>query len=294
VSADALVEYIKKVADDRGLLPLSAYKEIAAEFSISFKDIERVVLERGLFPLRFQRQRNLLGSACQLRLLNAKVAIVGCGGLGGSIFEMLLRLGVGHLLVIDPDFFCESNLNRQLLATTENLGRYKVDAAFERAQQVNPVTEIETLNQVFQSASGETRLTSCDLVFDSLDSVSDRLELAQLCARNNLMLIHGAVAGWCGQMAPVVPGSERMAQIYPETYPENFPENSDSSLPAAEIEALVDNIAPTVNTVAALQVAAAIKYLCDFSSASEPHFRSGGELTGCFIDLTEPDLERLR
>jgi len=289
VSADALVESIRKAADNEGLLPLSAYKEIAAEFLITYKEIERIALESGFFPLRFQRQRNLLGSACQLHLFNAKVAVIGCGGLGGSIFEMLLRLGVGHLLVIDPDFFSESNLNRQFLATSANLGCYKVDAAFERGQLVNPVAEIETLNQVFQSASGEARLRSCDLVFDALDSVSARLELAQLCTRNNLMLIHGAVAGWSGQMIPVPSGSEKMAQIYPEIYSGNA-----AAVPAAEIRALVDNIAPTVNVVAALQVAAAIQYLCDSSFKSGSDIQCEGNLSGCFIDLTGPELERLR
>jgi len=289
VSAAALVEFIRKAADNDGFLPLSAYKNIAARFLITYNEIEKVTLESGFFPLRFQRQRNLLGSACQLRLLNAKIAIVGCGGLGGSVFEMLLRLGVGHLLVIDPDFFCESNLNRQLLATTANLGCYKVDVALERGQLVNPVAEIETVNQVFQSSAGKARLASCDLVFDALDSVSARLELAQLCTRNNLMLIHGAVAGWSGQMAPVIPGSEKMAQIYPESYPEN-----SAAAPVAELKALVDNIAPTVNAVEALQVVAAIQYLCDAGFNSGSDLRFGDKLTGCFIDLTGPELELLR
>ncbi len=287
--AVALVEFIRKVADNDGFLPLSVYKDIAAKFLITYNEIEKVALENGFFPLRLQRQRNLLGYVRQLRLLNAKVAVVGCGGLGGSVFEMLLRLGVGHLLVIDPDFFCESNLNRQLLATSDNLGHYKVDAALERGQLVNPVVAIETLNQVFQSASGTTLLVTCDLVIDALDSISARLELAQLCARNNLMLIHGAVAGWNGQMVPVPPGSEKMARIYPGS----FPVASASSVSVSEIETLVENIAPTVNAVAAFQVAAAIQYLCNSGSNSGSDLQFGDKLTGCFIDLMGPELELL-
>ncbi len=282
----ALLEYIRKVADGEGLLSLSAYRDIAAEFSISYKDIERVALVNGFFPLRLQRQRKLFGSAQQLRLLDAKVAIVGCGGLGGSIFELLLRIGVGHLLVIDPDFFVESNLNRQLLATTANLGGSKVAAALERGRQVNPVAEVEGLKQVFQSRAGQARLASCDLVLDALDSVSARLELAQLCARNDLRLIHGAVAGWYGQMAPVLPGSKKMARIYPGSYSEQ-----SISSPIAEGQGSVDNIAPTVSAVAALQVAAAVQCLCDFSSSSEPEYQSETEFAGCFIDLIGPELE---
>ena len=288
LSSAALVEYIRKFVDAEGLLPWSAYKNIAVRFAITYRDIEETALKNGFFPLRLQRQRNLLGSAQQLYLLNAKVAIVGCGGLGSTIFEMLLRIGVGHLLVIDPDFFIESNLNRQLLATTANLGGYKVDAALERGQLVNPVAEIETLNQVFQSAAGQARLASCDLVLDALDSVTARLELAQLCARNQLMLIHGAVAGWYGQMVPVPSGSEKMAQIYPGSNPEIL-----LAAPAPELEDPTDNLAPTVNAVAALQVAAAVQYLCDSGAKPEADLQLKSRIEGCFIDLTEPALERL-
>ena len=277
---EALVDFLKKAADAEGLLSLSAYREAADEFSVTYNEIERIILENGLFPLRYQRQRVLLNSLNQLRLLKAKVAIVGCGGLGGSIFEMLIRLGVGHLLVIDPDFFVESNLNRQLLATPGNLGCYKVEVAQERGKIVNPVVHIETLNQVFQSTEGRRRIAGCDLVFDALDSIPARLELAELCLEDDLMLIHGAVAGWYGQMVPVAPGSQKMALIYPESSLNNPDYISESG-----VETLVDNLAPVVNTVAALQVVAGLKYLFD----SDPD----GRLPGCFIDLSEFELESL-
>ena len=277
---EALVDFLKKAADAEGLLSLSAYREAADEFSVTYNEIERIILENGLFPLRYQRQRVLLNSLNQLRLLKAKVAIVGCGGLGGSIFEMLIRLGVGHLLVIDPDFFVESNLNRQLLATPGNLGCYKVEVAQERGKIVNPVVHVETLNQVFQSTEGRRRIAGCDLVFDALDSIPARLELAELCLEDDLMLIHGAVAGWYGQMVPVAPGSQKMALIYPES----SLKNPDHIL-ESEVETLVDNLAPVVNTVAALQVVAGLKYLFD----RDPD----GRLPGCFIDLSEFELESL-
>jgi molybdopterin/thiamine biosynthesis adenylyltransferase len=281
VAVATLETYLRKVADSDGLLSLSAYAKAAAEFSVTYLEIERVILENGLFPLRYQRQRVLFGNLQQLRLLRAKVAIVGCGGLGGSLFEMLVRLGVGHLLVIDPDFFVESNLNRQLLATSANLGRYKVEVALERGKLLNPVVQVETLNQVFQTPAGQQRLTDCDLVFDALDSIPARLELADFCSQSKLMLIHGAVAGWYGQMVPVVPGSEKMSQIYPVSSSAS-PENGGKAGSATA----VDNFAPTVNTVAALQVAAGLKYLLASGTTAN--------LSGCFIDLAALELELLR
>jgi len=276
VSIKELKDYLLKLADSDGLLPLSAYKKAAENFSLTYKDIEKIVLENGLFPKRYQRQRAIFGNIQQLCLLRARVAIIGCGGLGGSIFEMLVRIGVGHLLVIDPDFFVESNLNRQSLATSTNLGRTKVEVAAEWGRLVNPVTHIEALNQVFQSSEAEARLSTCDLVFDALDSIPSRLELALLCDRHKLMLIHGAVAGWYGQAAPIVPGSAQMTRIYPDV-------SGTGDNPASRIETAIGNLAPTVNAVAALQVAAGLKYLfasdLDESSA------------GCFIDLSEPELE---
>ena len=280
MSFEALKSYLIKHADVEGLLPLSAYKKAAKKFSLTYIDIENVVLENGLFPRRFQRQRAIFGNIQQLRLLQSRVAIVGCGGLGGSIFEMLVRLGVGHLLVIDPDFFVESNLNRQSLATSANLGRDKVEAAAEWGRQVNPVIHIETLNQVFQSPGADARISSCDLVFDALDSIPARLELALLCDRHKLMLIHGAVAGWYGQAAPIMPGSAQMTQIYPD-----ITISGDDPNPTVGIEAVIGNLAPTVNAVAALQVAAGLKYLFK----SDPNEVAAG----CFIDLSGPELELL-
>ncbi len=281
MALERLKNYLIKLADTEGLLPLSAYKEIKGKFSLTDKDIEKVILENGFFPKRYQRQRAVFGNLQQLRLLQARVAIVGCGGLGGSIFEMLVRLGVGHLLVIDPDFFVESNLNRQSLATSANLGRDKVEVAVEWGRLVNPVIDIEPLNKVFQSSEAEDRLSTCDLVFDALDSIPARLELALLCDRHNLMLIHGAVAGWYGQAASVAPGSAKMTRFYPHASVSDAGHDATSS----GIEAAIGNLAPTVNAVAALQVSLGLKYLFkrdpDESSA------------GCFIDLSELELELL-
>ncbi|MEA1922061.1 MAG: HesA/MoeB/ThiF family protein [Pseudomonadota bacterium] len=269
-----VVNFLKASAVEGDLIPLAVYERAARKFSLTFREIEELILENGLFPLRYQRQRKLLAIWGQLRLLRSRVAVVGCGGLGGSVFEMLVRLGVGCLLVIDPDFFVESNLNRQFLATTATLGRYKAEVARERGVIINPVVTVEVLNQSFQSERGVQFLASCDLVFDALDSIPLRLQLAELCSAHDLFLVHGAVDGWYGQVAPIAPASETMAQIYPRAAPK---------APSTGLEKPVGNLSPTVNAVAALQVSAGLARLLDAQATSWS--------TGCFLDLLVPELD---
>ena len=273
-SDSLLVAFLKAAAVNDDLIPLTVYERAARKFLVTFKEIEEIVLENGLFPLRYQRQRNLFAAQGQLRLLQSRVAVVGCGGLGGYIVEMLVRLGVGCLLVIDPDFFVESNLNRQLLATTATLGRYKAEVASERGGIINPVVKVEALTQSFQSERGTQSLAACDLVFDALDSIPSRLQLAELCSDLDLLLIHGAVAGWYGQVARVPPASGTMARIYQTVGPEAQP---------AGLEGSVGNLSPTVNAVAALQVAAGLAHLLEGQQKSRP--------AGFFVDLLGLELE---
>src|SRR5512136_1109406 len=100
----------------------------ATYFNMTFAQVERIALEIGLLPARYQRNRNTISVKEQLRLFRAHVAVIGCGGLGGYVIEELARLGVGRITAIDPDVFEEHNLNRQLFSSPENLGKPKVEA----------------------------------------------------------------------------------------------------------------------------------------------------------------------
>jgi len=273
-AATAALEAFLVARAESGQVAWPVYEEAARRFSLSFHTIEMVVLSRGLFPLRYQRQQELLGAAGQLRLLQTRAALVGCGGLGGAIFEMLVRLGIGHIVVIDPDRFTESNLNRQLLASLENLGHLKVEAAGERARQLNPVVEVVPLAERFQSLSAASHLAGCELVFDGLDSVADRLELSQFCRREGLYMVHGAVSGWYGQGALLSPDAGELERFYPgaAVMSESISEGNDSA-----------NLVMTVNAIAALQVAGALRFLLQDSKESLPG--------GFFLDLSGPELE---
>src|SRR6185369_11130027 len=105
----------------------------------------------------------------------------GCGGLGGYIIEQLARLGVGELVVVDPDVFEEHNLNRQILSSLDNLGKSKVAAAVERVGAINPAVTVTPFEMAFCTANGPELLAGTRLVVDALDNIPTRLDLAEVC-----------------------------------------------------------------------------------------------------------------
>jgi len=137
MSANPLREFIHARAQG-DLLPWGSQCEAARWFGATLGEVEEVALAAGLLPARYRRNRETVSTADQLRLRRSRVAVIGCGGLGGYLVEQLARLGVGRLAVIDPDVFEEHNLNRQLLSSPAALGRPKVEVAAERVAAVNP------------------------------------------------------------------------------------------------------------------------------------------------------------
>ena len=130
-----LEAYVKKNADD-GLLTWARESEAAHRFGVSLRDVEDAALRAGILPLRYLRNRNTIGIGQQLRLLRSRVAVIGCGGLGGHVIEALARLGVGSITAVDPDVFEESNLNRQVFSSINVLGRNKAEVAAERVAEI--------------------------------------------------------------------------------------------------------------------------------------------------------------
>src|SRR5512147_1622181 len=123
-------------------LGVAQVTELAREHSADGREVEAAALAAGVVPLRYSRNMRSLSCEDQTVLLGAAAAVVGLGGLGGTVVEILARLGVGRLAVIDGDRFEDSNLNRQLLSSVEDLGRSKADVARERIHRVNPSVKV--------------------------------------------------------------------------------------------------------------------------------------------------------
>lgn len=197
-----------------GLLPWSAQCAAVKHFAISHAALEGLALENGLFPARYQRNRNMISVAEQSRLFRSRIAVIGCGGLGGYVIEELARLGVGHIVAIDPDIFEEHNLNRQILSTPATLGKAKVDAALERVAEINPAVTVTAVRDAFCLANGFELLAGVMVAVDALDSISYRLELAEVCTAAGIPMVHGAIGGWYGHVATQLPGDTTVQSIY--------------------------------------------------------------------------------
>lgn len=172
---------------------------------------EAVACESGHVPARYRRNLGTFGQMGQARLLRSSVMVVGLGGLGGYVAEQLARCGVGKIAGVDPDRFDATNLNRQLLATADNLGRYKADVAKERISGVNEAVEFTACACRIEDLDPNAYAT-CNLLFDCLDSIPTRLFLEETIF--DIPIVHGAIGGWYGQVALIEPGSRLLARIY--------------------------------------------------------------------------------
>ena len=165
---------------------------------------------------RYIRNLGALTEAECALLREKTVLVAGCGGLGGYLIEMLLRLGVGEIRAADGDRFEASNLNRQLLSAPALLGKGKAETAAERAAAVNPDVRFVALPEFVTEANVDELIQGCDAALDALDNIASRRLLANACARANVPLIHGAICGWSAQAAIVMPADGLMEQIYPD------------------------------------------------------------------------------
>lgn len=159
---------------------------------------------------RYSRNVSAITEEENRRLKDFKVCVIGCGGLGGYVIEMLGRIGIGTITAVDCDVFDETNLNRQILSDTTNIGQNKALAALERMGKVNPHIVINSVDLRFDSASGERIIKGHDAVIDALDNPQSKKLAGSLCEKLNIPLVHGAIAGWYGQVSTVYPGDDTM------------------------------------------------------------------------------------
>ncbi|MBR6808413.1 MAG: tRNA threonylcarbamoyladenosine dehydratase [Clostridia bacterium] len=129
---------------------------------------------------RFIRTELLLGAEAMCRLSRAKVIVFGAGGVGGAAIEALARGGVGEIHVVDPDSLSESNINRQILAVEDTVGKNKAEAAVERIKSINPrCVAIPHRHFYLPDDKGGIVLSDFDYVIDAIDTVSAKLALIE-------------------------------------------------------------------------------------------------------------------
>mgnify|MGYP001070776412 CR=1 FL=1 len=193
--------------------------ELARAHGVPAKEVQIAALHNEIVPERYCRNQNSLSCNEQISLLTSRVAIIGQGGLGGMVTEILTRIGVGALTLVDGDSFEESNLNRQLLSTLDALGDNKAETGRIRAAAINPAVEVEAVTDFLTRENGHAILAGADLAVDCLDSITSRFILEDACRSLRIPLVSAAIGGTAGQALVIFPEDTGLRTIYgpPET-----------------------------------------------------------------------------
>jgi len=183
---------------------------------------------------RFEKQMVLeeIGILGQTKLKQAKVAVVGAGGLGCPVLQYLNSMGIGTLGLIDFDTVMESNLHRQILYTSDDIGKSKIECAAKRLKAQNPYTTIIEHNVVLSEENAEEILSQYDFVVDGCDNFLTRYIVNDTCVQLGKPLIYGSILGFEGQMATFNHnGSKNLRNIFPEPpNPEDVPNCSENGV----------------------------------------------------------------
>jgi molybdopterin/thiamine biosynthesis adenylyltransferase len=234
------------------VISLRTTASISRSQGVPAKEVEITALKQRIVPRRYLRNIGTIGLDGQIKLLQSTVAVVGVGGLGGTVIELLARQGIGHLIIIDNDRFTERNLNRQVMSAEGNLGKYKVTVAARRVGEINSATTVTTFRERLTRDNAEKLLGSAQVVVDGLDNLSSRLVVEHACRQLAIPYIYGTIAGFSGQLMTIFPQDVGLSSLYG---------SSSNTVPDHGIETEIGTPSTTPAIIAALQVQEVVKII---------------------------------
>ncbi len=208
------------------------------------------------------RQMSIVTRSEEERFKDAKITVIGCGGIGGETIEMLARMGIGELVLVDEDAFDLSNLNRQTLATITDLGLDKSAVAGEKVRLINPYVKVTIFNEHVDQTNIDKIIGDSDIVIDALDNVLTRVIVSRTAKEKGIPYIHGAIHGTMGQITVFLPNSDKS---YEEMF--NLPsvgkELNDETIEALKnvTSGVPPVIGPTPNLIGCLEAFEAYKII---------------------------------
>ncbi|MBN2169560.1 MAG: HesA/MoeB/ThiF family protein [Actinobacteria bacterium] len=263
-------------------LSLEAIKDLALIHQTSTARISSIALRNGIIPARYSRNIGTIGAEGQAKLLDSAVVVVGTGGIGGRAAELLARMGVGKITLVDPDVFDQSNLNRQDFSSEGTLGKPKAEVVRDKLADIN--CDVEAFALLAEGGRDNLRepVESADLVIDALDNIDDRLELEALCKEVGRVMVHGAIAGDYLQATTVFPGDPGL---------KTFMGTSAGGGKSKGIELETGNPATTPAIAASIQVHEAIGILSGKGARLQGRllYMDLDDFTVDFILLSEPE-----
>ena len=205
--------------------------------------------------IRYKRnlEQNGITQEAQEKLLNARVLIMGAGGLGSGVIMNLAALGVGQIKIIDGDIVEESNFNRQIIHKYKNIGRAKVISAKDWVQEYNPDIKVELDKIKINELNYFNIIQGYDIIVDCFDSYEAKYMLNEIALRHKKVLIHGATQGFYGQVTTIIPDKTGCLECVIQK-PKNLKE-----IPLA-------SLSPVVNTISALQAQEVLKVISEIGT----------------------------
>lgn len=243
---------------------------------------------------RYRRNLGSITEAEQRALSQARVLVAGCGGIGGFVAELLARLGVGVLRIVDDDAFDPTNLNRQLFATRTSIGAGKAACAATRLAEIDPGIAIEAIDRRLDAESAPTLVEDAACAIDALDSLEARAQLARACETAGIPLVHGAVSGWAGRVCCIAPLDGAAGFLFGDDGKMRPPDEGDPAatvrpadphrLDSAYEQALRDagTLGPACACAASIMAAEAVKILLAREGALFGQLLSFNLLSGTF------------
>ena len=202
---------------------------------------------------RYSRQIMLeeIGYQGQLKLKQAKVCVVGVGGLGNPITTRLAAMGVGKIRIVDRDVIELSNLHRQTMFNEDDVGQVKVETAAKKLRKLNPDIIIEELPVSVNDYTAFDVVDGCDVVIDALDSVNARYSLNKACIEKKIPFVTGAAVGVTGQVFTILPNESACYYCL-------FPALDEDSMPTCSIEGVHPSI---LSIIGGIEVSEAVKII---------------------------------
>jgi molybdopterin/thiamine biosynthesis adenylyltransferase len=256
---EMLRENSEKMVDPAGrevqIIRETEVQKISDSSGRSIRNLFLTALKAEICPYRYLRNRKIISIEEQIRLAESCAAVVGSGGLGGNVILLLARLGIGCLLVVDHDVFDETNLNRQALSDTRSIGTAKSQKAADQVASINPAVDVHSLKVQIDHDKALEIFDGVDVVVDALDNIPDRFVIEKAAKTLGVPFIHGAIAGFDGQVMTIFPEDQGLASLYGN----GDVKKDDPARPGAVLG--VPAITPSL--VATLQVMEVIKILLD-------------------------------
>lgn len=208
---------LQKSSVGQKTISIAKLREEAHSTGKSLFETEMEFLRNEIIPLKYVKTVQAIGLDNLIQLRLAKVAVLGCGGIGGFACEALVRMGVGTLIAVDGDVYEETNLNRQLYSYEDNLGISKSKITCETLRRVNSASMISYVDQKLTAENFSELIESPTVVVDAIDRLVDRLAFSQICRKQGIPYFFGNIGSSDFRIGVQGAGSDLLERIFEGT-----------------------------------------------------------------------------